>query len=90
MRLIDNKKVSMKKIKEYCLRHHITKLSLFGSALRNDVLKEAEVLYNETWSIKTAPYARCDRRNYYINILLCERASQERRKSKWNLSKKAL
>ena len=109
MRLIDNKKVSMKKIKEYCLRHHITKLSLFGSALRNeltpksdidilvefdhnnvpgffdlfnmekelsallnnrkidlrtpkdlskyirnDVLKEAEVLYNETWSIKTA------------------------------------
>ena len=43
MRLIDNKKVSMKKIKEYCLRHHITKLALFGSAIRNELTPESDI-----------------------------------------------
>ena len=43
MRLIDNKKVPMKKIKEYCLRHHITKLSLFGSALRNELTPKSDI-----------------------------------------------
>ena len=39
----DNIKVPKDKIAEFCRRHHIRKLALFGSVLRNDFRPESDV-----------------------------------------------
>jgi len=39
----NNIKVPKKKIAEFCRRHHIRKLALFGSVLRNDFRPESDV-----------------------------------------------
>ena len=39
--------VNSDEIAAFCRKHHIRKLSLFGSVLRDDVLAEAEPLYVE-------------------------------------------
>jgi predicted nucleotidyltransferase len=38
-----NLKVSKKKIGEFCKKHHIRKLSLFGSVLRDDFRSDSDV-----------------------------------------------
>ena len=38
-----NLKVSKKKIEEFCKKHHIRKLSLFGSVLRDDFRSDSDV-----------------------------------------------
>ena len=38
-----NLKVSKKKIEEFCKKHHIRKLSLFGSVLREDFRPDSDV-----------------------------------------------
>lgn len=35
--------VPQERIKEYCQRHHITKLALFGSVLRDDFSPESDI-----------------------------------------------
>jgi predicted nucleotidyltransferase len=38
-----NLKVSKKKIEDFCKKHHIRKLSLFGSVLRDDFRSDSDV-----------------------------------------------
>jgi len=38
-----NLKVSKKKVEEFCKKHHIRKLSLFGSVLRDDFRSDSDV-----------------------------------------------
>ena len=38
-----NLKISKKKIEDFCKKHHIRKLSLFGSVLRDDFRSDSDV-----------------------------------------------